>query len=111
MLDVKFNSLVKNIEEKIKNSFLQPSLNNIEKSLKSNIEDLRDKISSISNTIPTKSHNKVSSQQRPIFNSDDTAYEPEKSINNKTSKIESIQSIAEKLHAKHLIFQIIIKLT
>ena len=95
ILDVKFDALVKNIEEKINNTFLQPSLNNIEKSLKSNIEDLRDKISSISNTIPSKSSNKLVA--RPIQNQ--AEYEPEKSINNK-SKLENIQSIAEKLHEK-----------
>jgi hypothetical protein len=89
--------LAKTIEDKVNNSFLKPSISTIEKTLKSNIEDLRDKINSISIT-----QNKLNlyPRQNSTNRDDSEIYEPEKSVNNNKYKLENIQSIAEKLHEK-----------
>jgi hypothetical protein len=97
IIESKFDTLAKTIEDKVNNSFLKPSISSIEKTLKSNIEDLREKINSISAT-----QNKLNMypRQNSTNRDDSEIYEPEKSVNNNKYKLENIQSIAEKLHEK-----------
>lgn len=77
---------------------MKPTINNIERNLKTNIDELREKISSI-----TQTQNKLSSTFRPtqILKDDSEIYDNDKTFGNSNkSKLENIQTIAEKLHEK-----------
>lgn len=107
-IEEKFESLATNIESQLYNNFLKPSINTIEKTMRSNFEDIKNKL----NTININSNNNNNALESNRYSADSMMDELHfKSINSRVerykeknldNKLEEINVLGERLYEKLL---------
>ena len=94
--------MANNIETQIYNNFLKPSINSIEKTMRSNFDDIKYKINSINNDNITET-NRQSFDFEPEFKSSTNRLKETERVKKLDNKLDEINVIGGRLYEKLLL--------
>ncbi len=101
-IEEKFDVLANNIETQIYNNFLKPSINSIEKTMRSNFDDIKFKIKSINSDNLTET-NRQSLDFEPEFKSSTNRLKETERVKKLDNKLDEINVIGGRLYEKLLL--------